>query len=63
MEGQYGGCGFLLNLNLLTKYFIQNTVLKENVQANDADGRKDEYLEEVCIGVHNETNHGFIYNV
>lgn len=63
MEGQYGGCGFLLNMNLLTKYFIQKMILKENIQANDADGRKDEYLEECCIGVANEQNHGFLYNV
>jgi hypothetical protein len=62
MEGQYDGCGFLININLLTKYFIQKMVLKENIQANDADGRKDEYLEECCIAVHNQQNHGFIYN-
>jgi len=38
-------------------------ILRENIQANDADGFKDEYLEECCAALHNEANHGFIYNV
>jgi hypothetical protein len=61
LEETYGGCGFILNLDLLTKYYLDKMVLRENIQANDADGRKDEYLEECCIAVHNQQNHGFIY--
>lgn len=63
LEGQYGGCAILLNLNLVTKYYLQKMILRENIQAPDADGRKDEYLEECCAALHNEANHGFIYNV
>jgi hypothetical protein len=63
LEGNYGGCAMLLNMNLVSKYYIQKMILKENIQAPDYDGRKDEYLEECCAGLHNEQNHGFIYNV
>lgn len=63
LEGNYGGCAMLLNMNLVTKYYLQKMVLKENIHARDYDGRKDEYLEECCAALHNEQNHGFIYNV
>jgi hypothetical protein len=63
LEGQYSGCGMLLDVSKTTKYFMQKMVLKENIQANDVDGRKDEYLEECAPALHNEANHGFIYGV
>ena len=63
LEDNYGGCAMLLDMSLVTKYYLQKMVLRENIQANDADGRKDEYLEECCAALHNEANHGFIYNV
>lgn len=63
LEGQYSGCGMLLDVSKTTKYYMQKMVLKENIQANDVDGRKDEYLEECAPALHNEANHGFIYGI
>ena len=63
LEDNYGGCAMLLDMSLVTKYYLQKMILRENIQANDADGFKDEYLEECCAALHNEANHGFIYNV
>ena len=63
LEDNYGGCAMLLDMSLVTKYYLQKMVLRENIQAPDADGFKDEYLEECCAALHNEANHGFIYNV
>jgi len=63
LEGQFGGCGILLNMDLVTEYYIQKMIVRSNIQANDADGRVDEYLEECCPMLNNEMNHGFIYNV
>ena len=63
LEGNYGGCAMLLDMSLVTKYYLQKMILRENIQANDADGFKDEYLEECCAALHNEANHGFIFNV
>jgi len=63
LETQYSGCGMLLDVSKTTKYHLQKMILKENIQANDVDGRKDEYLEECCPALHNEANHGFIYGV
>lgn len=63
LEGQYSGCGMLINLDLLTEFYIQNLIHKPNIQANDADGRKDEYLEECCQVLNNEANNGFIYGI
>lgn len=62
LEDNYGGCAMLLDMSLVTKYYLQKMILRENIQANDADGFKDEYLEECCAALHNEANHGFIYN-
>lgn len=63
LEDNYGGCAMLLDMSLVTKYYLQKMILRENIQANDADGFKDEYLEECCAALHNEANHGFIFNV
>lgn len=63
LEEKYGGCMLSLDMNRITKYYLQPLVLRENIQARDADGRKDEYLEECCLGVGNEDSHGFIYDM
>jgi len=63
LEGRFGGCGMLINLDLLTEYYIQKMVHRPNIQNNDVDGRKDEYLEECCPVLNNEMNNGFIYGV
>jgi hypothetical protein len=63
LETQYSGCAMLINLDLLTEFYIQKMIVKSNIQANDADGRMDEYLEECCPVLNNEANNGFIYGV
>lgn len=63
LEGQYDGCAMLLDMDLMTEYYLDKTMYRPNIQANDQDGRKDEFLEECCPAVHNQTNHGFIYGV
>jgi hypothetical protein len=63
LEGMYGGCGPLINIDLLTEYYIQKQIHRPNIQDNDVDGRKDEYLEECCQVLNNEANNGFIYGV
>lgn len=63
LETQYSGCAMLINLDLLTEFYIQKLIVRPNIQANDADGRMDEYLEECCPVLNNEANNGFIYGV
>jgi hypothetical protein len=63
LETQYSGCAMLINLDLLTEFYIQKMIVRSNIQANDADGRMDEYLEECCPVLNNEANNGFIYGV
>jgi hypothetical protein len=63
LEGMYGGCSLLINIDLLTEYYIQKQIHRPNIQDNDVDGRKDEYLEECCQVLNNEANNGFIYGV
>jgi hypothetical protein len=63
LEGQYGGCAMLLDLDLVTEYYITKTTYRPNIQPNDQDGRKDEFLEECCPAVHNQSNHGFLWGI
>jgi hypothetical protein len=63
LEGMYSGCALLINIDLLTEYYIQKQIHRPNIQDNDVDGRKDEYLEECCQVLNNEANNGFIYGV
>lgn len=63
LDHLYGGCAMLLDMDLVTEYYLRKTQYKPNIQENDRDGRKDEFIEECCPAVHNPGNHGFIYGI
>lgn len=55
----YGGWAFLLDLDSIFYRYLQgsDTMLKTNIQANDEDARKDEYITEACPMIIQEKNH------
>jgi hypothetical protein len=61
----YGGWGLLLDLDSIFHRPMRgrNTMLRTNIQANDADGRIDGYLAECCPQVIQEKNHAILNNV
>jgi hypothetical protein len=50
----YGGYGFLVDMSAVKKRPLRDTRLKENVQAPDYDGFKDEYITETSFMVQHE---------
>ena len=59
----YGGCAMLLDMDLVTEYYLRKTAYHTNIQPRDQDGRKDEFIEECCPGLANPNNHGFLYGI
>lgn len=61
----YGGYGAIVDLSKITYKNLEgrDTSLKTNIQSNDADGRRDEYLSEVGLKVENPKAHGVIIGV
>lgn len=59
---QTKGMAFLLDLENLAKYFITDTMLRTNIQSNDADGWVDEYLTETGLAVMSEKTHAILRN-
>lgn len=59
------GWGILLDIADLEIRYMQGrfTILKENTQANDVDGRQDEYLSEVGLQLQLEQKHGIATGV
>ncbi len=59
------GYGILLDIQDLAMRYLQGrgTMLRENIQTNDADGEIDEYLGEVGLEMHLEPKHGLITGV
>jgi hypothetical protein len=55
----YGGYAFMLDLDSIFYRYLQgsDTFLRTNIQANDEDARKDEYLTEACPMIIQEKNH------
>lgn len=55
----YAGWNFILDLDSLFYRYLQgsDTFIRPNIQANDEDGRKDEYVTECCLQVIQEKNH------
>jgi len=51
------GLMFLLDLNLLALRVLRDTYKKENIQANDADKRRDMYVSKVSLELLNEEAH------
>jgi len=56
------GYGFVIDLDLVKRRTLQTTVVRQNVQANDYDGVKDELLTEDGFQLATEERHGIIYN-
>ena len=61
----YHGWGLLLDLDSIFHRPLKgrNTMLRTNIQANDADGRVDGYLAECCPQIIQEKNHAVINGV
>ena len=59
------GWGFFLDIaDLMLRYMDGRfTILNENIQANDQDGKEDEYLSEVGIQMQQERKHGLMTGV
>ena len=59
------GWGLFLDIADLSIRYMNGrfTVLKENIQANDVDGREDEYLSEVGLQLEQERKHGIATGV
>ena len=65
LEGdKYGGYGYVVDMNNVGYRFLRNrdVKLKTNIQANDSDTRKDEYLGEVGFWRSLEKTHGRFTN-
>ena len=48
---------------LVNKRGARDTTLNKEIQANDVDGRKDEYLTECGLELGSELRHGYIYGI
>lgn len=61
----YSGYGYLIDPEQLKYRFLRNsdTMLRTNIQANDADGEEDEYLSEVGFEFRNEKKAAVLYNI
>ena len=59
----YGGYAFLVDMDAVKKRPLRDTRLKENVQAPDYDGFKDEYITEVSLQVTHERRHALLTGV
>ena len=59
MEGNENGRKFfIVDVDNIGQRFLQSTILRTNIQANDADSREDEYLSEVGAMIRQERTHG-----
>ncbi len=59
----YGGYAFLVDMSSVKMRPLRPTRLKENVQAPDFDGFKDEYITEVSLQVTHERKHALLTGV
>jgi len=59
----YGGYVFLVDMDAVKMRPLRDTRLKENVQAPDYDGFKDEYITEVSLQVTHERRHALLTGV
>lgn len=61
----YAGAGVILDIQDVFYRPLQgrDTKFKQDIQANDTDGWKDEYLTEATFQIRNEPDHGFMYGV
>ena len=59
----YGGYAFLVDMSSVKERPLRPTRLKENVQAPDYDGFKDEYISEWSLQVTHERKHSLLTGV
>src|SRR5207237_10428142 len=68
----YGGTVLILDLDAVSKKYLhgmnapggsRDTHLNENIQENDRDGRKDEYLSEVGLKFGQAKRHATVTNI
>lgn len=59
----YGGYAFLVDMSAVKERPLRPTRLKENVQAPDYDGFKDEYISEVSLQVTHERKHALLTGI
>jgi hypothetical protein len=59
------GYGILLDIGSLTLRYLQGraTRLKQNIQDNDVDGNRHEYISELSLEMSNEKQHGLLLGV
>lgn len=63
LEGPYAGTGYLLDFDGLSKKVLHGTELRTDIQDNDEDSRRGEYLTEQGFMVAQEKCHGLITGV
>ena len=63
LEGAYAGYGYVVDMSGVKIAALQPTVLQTNIQTNDEDGFKDQYLSEQTYLIANEQAAGIITGV
>lgn len=63
LEGPYAGYGYLLDFDGLSKKVLHGTELRTDIQDNDEDSRRGEYLTEQGFMIAQEKCHGVITGV
>ena len=65
LPGTAGGWAFLLDMEKIKRVYLRgrDTKLQTNIQENDRDSYKAQYLSEVSLEVKNPNCHGVLYNV
>jgi hypothetical protein len=61
--GDPAGLFVVLDMEQLGYMYLDDTKLHANIQNNDVDGFKDQYISEVGVRMKQEKHHGFIKNV
>lgn len=64
-RNKYSGHGALLDIDTIEYVFLKgrDTTLRQNIQANDADTRKDEFMTECGLGRYNLQKNALLKNV
>ncbi len=62
-SSQYGGWGFLVDMDNVQLRPLQTTQLLKDRQANDSDSKDEEYLAELSFQVEQELTHGLVIGV
>ena len=63
LEQQFDGYAYIVDMRGIQIGVLQPTVLQTDIQANDEDGFKDQYLSELTFIIAQEKAHGIIKNI